>query len=73
MKEFKVGDKIRYIGPKRGNWGNPKDHPSYYTDYKIEEKGRLEGRFRTSCVEVENPEVVCGGWKYVDEREWELI
>lgn len=87
--EFKssivVSAKLRYKGvpynknPKSGeHFQNPKDHPDYYKNFRIEEIHPRQydwanGIFvRISCVERKHA-TPCGGWRYIRPDEWEIV
>ncbi len=82
---IKVGVKLRYKGapynknPKLAwEFQNPKDHPDYYKNFRVEEIHPRQydwanGIFvRKSCVEREHG-TPCGGSGYIRSDEWEIV
>jgi len=76
---FKVGDKIKYIGPPRGQYQNPLDHPSAYMNHVVREikppNGILSPEIQFALIFSdwrEHPEVGCCSRRYLREDEWEV-
>lgn len=73
---FKVGDKIKYVGPPAGLL-NPKNHPSYFHSYTIQKIYRypdsLNPGFMVIATCLDPDDVICTGYLTLYNKDWEAV
>ena len=84
--QFKVGDKLEYIGPARTIYECKKSHPSFYQNHRITEIVKkkfpelakiLYGKNTVfafvRCEQRDHPEIICGGYKLIKPEHWRIL
>lgn len=84
--QFKVGDKLRYVGPPRSVYQHQASHYDFYQDHEIIEivaekfPGMTDFLCGSNmvfafvrCKERQRPNVTCGGFQLLDPKNWKVV